>query len=244
MVTGAARGIGRASASAIAERGARVIMLDRDIDTARQTAEWIGQSARALECDVSDEDSVTEAFAAVFAEHNRVDVLHNNAGIFLEEGANGGVEPFETDLDTWNRTLAVNLTGAFLCTKQVVPAMVSAGAGSIVMTASASGALIGSPSLAYATSKAALVGLTRALVIRYAHTGIRVNAVCPGTIDTDLTKTVRRSEALRARFVDTIPLGRIGTADEVGQLVAFLASPASAYLNGAIIPVDGGRIVD
>jgi len=240
VITGAGGGLGAASARAMADRGAQVVLVDADLGRATEVAATIGDHAQALYADVSDPDSVADLFAAIAHQHKTIDVLHNNAGIFLGNGRGDG--DLETmDVAVWQRTLAVNLTGPFLCSKYALPLLLPTGAGSIINTASVSGAFIGSTSVAYASSKAGLVGLTRSLVLTYAGRGLRANAICPGTFDTEMSATVRADPSLTARLIGTIPSGRIGIPAEFGQLAAFLASSASSYLNGAIIPLEGGR---
>ncbi|MET0740948.1 MAG: SDR family NAD(P)-dependent oxidoreductase [Candidatus Nanopelagicales bacterium] len=243
VVTGAAAGIGAASARALLAAGWPVVLLDRDEERARDVASSLGDGASAAGCDVADEASVTAAFAAVKDRHGKVGVLHSNAGIFLGHGVGRDGPLDELDLDTWRRTVDVNLTGAYLCVRNVVPLMRAAGGGSIVFTASVSGALLGSLAPAYAASKAGLIGFMRALVLTYAREGIRVNSICPGTVMTDMSREVRASADLRKRLVDNIPAGRIAEPEDIANLVVFLSSPQGAYLNGAVLPMEGGLIV-
>jgi NAD(P)-dependent dehydrogenase (short-subunit alcohol dehydrogenase family) len=242
VITGAAGGLGAASARAMADRGARVILVDYNVDEATRVAAGIGGDALALQADVSDPDSVSALFSAIREQHETIDVLHNNAGIFLGNG-NGDGDMENMDFAVWQRTLAVNLSGPFLCTKYALPLMLPTGSGSIINTASVAGAFIGSLSVAYASSKAGLVGLTRAIVLRYASKGLRANAICPGAMDTAMSATARNDPYLSQRLIGKIPSGRIGTPAEFGQLAAFLGSPASSYINGAIIPLEGGRTI-
>jgi NAD(P)-dependent dehydrogenase (short-subunit alcohol dehydrogenase family) len=242
VITGAAGGLGSASARAMAERGARVVLVDYNIDEATRVAASIGSDALALQADVSDPDSVAALFNAIRERHQTINVLHNNAGVFLGNG-NGDGDMENMEFSVWQRTLAVNLSGPFLCTKYALPLLLPTGSGSIINTASVSGVFIGSTSVAYASSKAGLVGLTRAIVLSYASKGLRANAICPGTMDTEMSATVRNDPYLTERLIGTIPSGRIGQPAEFGQLAAFLASPASSYINGAIIPLEGGRTI-
>jgi NAD(P)-dependent dehydrogenase (short-subunit alcohol dehydrogenase family) len=243
VVTGAAAGVGAASARALDLAGANVVLLDVNESGAALVCAEMTNPALSLKCDVTDEESVAAAFAAIAQRFGRVDVLHNNAGIFLGHG-NGNDGPLEgLDLATWRRVLDVNLTGAFLCTRAALPLIPESG-GSIIMTASVAGAMLGSIASAYAASKAGLVGFVRSLVLNYASKGIRVNAVCPGSILTDMSKGVRESPELVARLISAVPAGRIALPEDVANLVVFLASPASSYLNGAIIPVEGGLIIN
>jgi NAD(P)-dependent dehydrogenase (short-subunit alcohol dehydrogenase family) len=243
VVTGAAAGVGAASARALHAAGATVVLMDVNQDAAAVVATSLGDRARAIGCDVADEDSVRAAFDAVASEFGTVDVLHSNAGVFFGYG-NGNDGPLDQlDLATWRRTLDVNLTGAFLCSKYAMPMLVDGG-GSLTFTASVSGALLGSPNCAYAASKAGLVGLTRSLVLNYARYGVRVNAICPGAIMTDMSRDVRTDPELTKRLIEGVPAGRIAQPEDVANLVVFLASPQGAYLNGVIIPLEGGLTIN
>ena len=243
VVTGAGAGVGAASARTLHAAGYRVVLLDVQIEAASQVAAALGEGAAARVCDVSDEASVVAAFAAVREEYGRLDVLHSNAGIFLGHGV-GNDGPLDTlDIATWQRTIDVNLTGAYLCSKHAMPLLLDGG-GSIVFTASVSGALIGSAAIAYASSKAGVIGLTRALVLTYARHGVRVNAICPGAVRTAMSQQVQDDPALRKRLIDNIPAGRMAEPEDIANLVVFLASPQGAYLNGAILPMEGGLILN
>ena len=243
VVTGASAGVGAASARALHSAGYRVMLLDVQFDAASQLATDLGNGASARVCDVSDEDSVAAAFAEVGEEYGRLDVLHSNAGIFLGHGV-GNDGPLEgLDLGTWHRTLDVNLTGAYLCSKYAMPMLLPEG-GSIVFTASVSGALIGSAAAAYASSKAGVIGLMRALVLTYARHGVRVNAICPGAVNTAMSRQVQEDPALRQRLIENIPAGRMAEPEDIANLVVFLASPQGAYLNGAILPMEGGLVIN
>ena len=249
VVTGAGAGVGAASARALHNAGYRVVLLDVQIEAASQVAAALGEGAAARVCDVSDEGSVVAAFAAVRQEYGRLDVLHSNAGIFLGHGV-GNDGPLDTlDIATWQRTIDVNLTGAYLCSKHAMPLLLDgasggSGGGSIVFTASVSGALIGSAAIAYASSKAGVIGLTRALVLTYARHGVRVNAICPGAVRTAMSQQVQDDPALRKRLIENIPAGRMAEPEDIANLVVFLASPQGAYLNGAILPMEGGLILN
>ena len=247
VVTGAGAGVGEASARALHAAGWTVVLLDVDASTAKRVAASLGSRATAGQCDVADEASVSDVFTRIRAEHGSLDLLHSNAGIFLGHGV-GNDGPLDTlDLTTWRRTIDVNLTGAYLCSKHAMPLLLDGGddrggarGGSIVFTASVSGALLGSAAIAYASSKAGVVGLTRALVLNYARQGVRVNAICPGAIRTAMSRQVQADPALRERLIENIPAGRMAEPEDIANLVVFLASPQGAYLNGAILPMDGG----
>ncbi|MGW4337509.1 SDR family NAD(P)-dependent oxidoreductase [Rhodococcus koreensis] len=245
VVTGAAAGIGAATARGLAASGYAVALLDVNECAAVEVAATIaaaGSAAVAVQCDVADEDSVRSAIAAVVERFGRIDLLHNNAAVFLglAGGSDGLLESL--DLATWRRTLDVNLTGAFLCTKYAMPHLLVHG-GSVVVTASVAGALTGSTVSAYASSKAGLAGFVRSLALNYGPRGVRANAVCPGTVLTDMSEHIRQTPELQRRMIDTIPVGRMATAEDVASVVVFLASPAAEYLNGVVVPVEGGLLL-
>lgn len=220
VVTGAASGIGRAIAMRLAADGATVVGLDR--------VAVPGTEVRA--CDVTDEAAV----AAALADLERIDVLVPCAGIGLEAGL------LETSLEDFNRVLGVNLTGVFLCAKHAVPRM-PAGS-SIVLVASMSGVVATDGEPAYCASKAGAIGLARALAVDLAGDGIRVNAVCPGVVDTPMLDELweERGAGFRAELEAAHPLGRLGTPAEIANVVTFLASPESSFVTGAVWAADGG----
>jgi NAD(P)-dependent dehydrogenase (short-subunit alcohol dehydrogenase family) len=185
------------------------------------------------------EHDVVKAFAEIEKEFGFLSGLHNNAGIHLGGGAGDGPAA-EVDLAVWRRTLDINLTGQFLCTKAALPLMLPHGGGSIVNMASVSGALLGTLAAGYNASKAAVVGLTRSLVIGYAAQGIRANAICPGPVGTAMTQAVLNTPDVRQRLIEGIPAGRMVSVEDLGNLVVFLMSPAGGFVTGAVIPMDGG----
>lgn len=226
LVTGAGSGIGAAVARRLAAAGARVILADLSLAAVEELARELGPDARALQLDVRDEEQVAPAMADL-------DVLVNVAGIGSTTNAP------ETTLEVWENVFAVNARGTFLCCKHAVPGMAARGGGSIVNVASVA-ALVGLRNrAAYCASKGAVVALTRALAVDHVADGIRVNAVCPGTVDSPwVRRLVEESgeslDALRARQ----PMGRLGTTDEVAEAVEYLAS--ATFVTGTVLVVDGG----
>jgi meso-butanediol dehydrogenase / (S,S)-butanediol dehydrogenase / diacetyl reductase len=244
VVTGAGHGIGRASALRFAAEGASVAVVDIRAEEGQKVADECaraGLTGRAYKADVSDPDQVSELVDRITNDFGGVDVLHSHAGR-LRAGTVG-----ETDLEEWNRTLAVNVTSMFLMVRSIVPVMQSRGAGAIVTTGSISG-LFGEPALAvYTASKAAVVNLTRSLAIDYARSGIRVNCVCPGWVDTGFNDPQFVHDGLSeediAALIDrTVPMGRQGLPEEMAAAVAFLASEDASYITGQTLVVDGGLL--
>lgn len=233
-VTGGARGIGRATAEALGGAGAAIAILDRDTAAAEHTAAEIGASAHP--CDVTDEASVEAAMAAVAARHGGVDILVNNAGIGLRHAA------VDHPIADWDKVVAVNLTGVFLCSRAAARHMFKRGGGAVVNLASIMGFSGGGiyPNVSYQATKGAVVNMTRALAVEWAKDGIRVNAVAPTWVRTDLTAAVLdRPDALN-RIHALTPMARLATPGEVANAILFLASPAAAMVTGHTLPVDGG----
>jgi len=224
IVTGAGRGIGQRIAEVLAGNGARVAALDLE---APDHAGILG-----IACDVSDEAAVENAFGDVERELGAVSVLVLNAGIFP-------IVPFEeTTRELWDRTMAINLTGAFLCARRALPAMREAGYGRIVGMGSSAGKAGGARSVAaYAASKAGLMTLMKSIAQEYAGHGITANALAPTLIDTPMIANTRD-------LVSRIPVGRFGTVDEVASLVAFLCSSHAGYITGEVTDINGGFLID
>lgn len=237
VVTGAARGIGRAIALRLAAGGADVVVADIDEPGAQRVArevERLGRRALAVACDVSSAPSVEEMVRRVLADWKKVEILVNNAGI---AGPNAPVA--STDEADWDRVMAVNLKSVFLCSRAVVPHMVRGGWGRIVNVASIAGKE-GNPNLAaYSTSKAGIIGFTKALAKEVATAGVTVNAVSPAVIRTEMLDQVSE-ESLRY-MLSKIPMGRPGTVEEVAAVVHFLASEEAAFVTGQCYDVSGGR---
>jgi NAD(P)-dependent dehydrogenase (short-subunit alcohol dehydrogenase family) len=231
FVTGAGSGIGEATARALAAEGGRVVLSDVNPAAVEAVAAELGGQATAVRLDVRDENDVAAAIAAA----GRVDALINVAGI----GSTTNTP--DTSLKTWERVFAVNVTGTFLCCKHAVPAMARTGGGVIVNVASVAGLVGLRNRAAYCASKGAVIAFTRALAIDHVADGIRVNAVCPGTIETPWVRRLVEEagesiDALRARQL----LGRLGTPEEVADAILYLASDAAAFLTGTLLTVDGG----
>jgi len=238
LVTGGSRGIGRAIVERLASRGAAVAFTYQSReDAARDVVASLdarGHHVTALRADVSDEAQVQAAVADVVQRVGPVDILVNNAGI-----ARDGYFMM-MDRTRWDAVMRTNLDGAFLCTRAVVRGMLMRRWGRVINLTSPS-AVAGLPGQAnYAASKAGLIGLTRALARELSPKGVLVNAVMPGLIDTEMTAAI--PETQRAAHLANVPVGRLGTPDEVAEVAAFLASDAAAYMTGQVIGVDGGLV--
>ncbi len=241
IVTGAGQGIGQAIALAAAQEGMRVTVNDINGVTAADTArliEEMGGEALVHVGDVSVEDDVAQMVNETLARWGRVDLLVNNAGI--EPSAS----ILEMAPDVWDRVMAVNVRGVFLCTQAVGRVMRGQGSGVIVNISSIAGKAIPLPfRSAYAASKAAIVGFTKEAAREFAEYGIRVNAVCPGVIITPMTAAARQNPAMMEKWMREIPLRRLGTPEEVARLVIFLASDDASYITGQAYHVDGGKVM-
>ncbi|MEQ1805644.1 MAG: SDR family oxidoreductase [Burkholderiaceae bacterium] len=234
-ITGAARGIGWAIARWFLDAGWRVALIDVDRATLQQAAAALDapDDCLALHADVSDETQVNGAFEAIAQRWARLDALVNNAGVAVFKPLR------DTTFEDWSRVLATNLNGPFLCSQAAVPLMLRSGGGSIVNIASISGLRASTLRVAYGTSKAALMHLTRQQAVELGHLGIRVNAVAPGPVDTAMAKQVH-TPAIRAGYHAAIPQNRYGTPQEIAAAVGFLCSDAASYVNGQTLAVDGG----
>ena len=228
VVTGAARGIGLAIARRFAAEGWRVARLDIDAPELAKT-----ELGLAIECDVAIPAQVHASVTRVVAEFGRIDALVNNAGIAVFKPL------LEHTWEEWSRVLAVNLSGPFLCTQACAPHMLQAGSGAVVNIGSISGLRASTLRVAYGTSKAALMHLTKQQAAELGNRGIRVNAVAPGPVDTAMAKQVHTPD-IRADYHDAIPLNRYGTEEEIASAVWFLCSDAGSYVNGQTLAVDGG----
>jgi len=250
VVTGGGKGIGAAIARSLAERGAKITIMSRSLETLESTANALrsdtGAAVTVIECDVTDASSIHRAFALAVESNGQVQVLVNNAG--AAESA-----PFaKMNRDIWDRMIAVNLTSTYACSAEVLPAMLSAKAGRIVNVASTAGLRGYKTMTAYCAAKHGVVGLTRALALETAKHGITVNAVCPGYTDTDLTDNGVASLAsvfktsedeARAMLVRTIPRGLLTTPEEVASAVSWLCSPDAGAVTGIALPIAGGEVL-
>ncbi len=236
VVTGGARGIGLAIARWFLAHEHRVALIDIDETTLRRTERELDDAERvlALHCDVSKPDQVARAMTAADERFGRIDALVNNAGVAVFKPI------LETTYEEFRHVLGTNLDGAFLCTQAAASLMLREGrGGAIVNIASISGLRASTLRVAYGTSKGALIHLTKQQAIELGNAGIRVNAVAPGPVDTEMAKLVH-SVAIRSDYHDVIPLNRYGTVEEIANTVGFLCSAQAGYINGQVIAVDGG----
>ena len=240
LITGAASGIGRESALLFAQEGAKVVAVDLNDEAGEATVAEIrsaGQAAIYVHADVSKAADCEAMVAAAEREYGQLNVLFNNAGIMHGSDDNAMV----TDEDTWDLTMAINLKGVFLGCKYGIPALQRAGGGSIINTASFV-ALLGAatPQIAYTASKGGVLAMSRELAVIHARENIRVNALCPGPLRTELLMKFLDTEAKKQRRLVHVPMGRFGEAAEMAKAALFLASDESSYMTGTEFAVDGG----
>jgi NAD(P)-dependent dehydrogenase (short-subunit alcohol dehydrogenase family) len=241
LVTGAATGIGLATAMAFARGGCNVIVADRDGDRGQQAVariEALGRRALFLRVDVADPKQVADLHTRALQTFGRVDVACNNAGIEGEQAPTA-----DCTLENFDRVIAVNLRGVFLCLREQLRIMTGQGGGAVVNVASVAG-LVGFAGLpAYCASKGGVVQLTRAAAIEYAEQGIRVNVVCPGAIKTEMIDRITHDDpATEREFARLHPMNRMGTVNEVAETIAWLCSPAAGFVTGQALAVDGGMV--
>jgi NAD(P)-dependent dehydrogenase (short-subunit alcohol dehydrogenase family) len=238
VITGGASGIGAATATRFVNEGANVCILDRDLVSAEALAKECGGETFALELDVREEPAVARVAEAVLTRWDHVDVLVNNAGSELNKTYD------QTTLDEWDRVLDTDLKGPWLLCKYFVPSMVARGSGSVINVSSLNG-LVGFPlSTAYGSAKGGLVVFTKDMAIELATSGVRINCVCPGVIQTPMmerwTDLMPDKEEAKAMLQGVMPIGRMGTAEEVAGAILFFASEDSSLCQGAVLSVDGG----
>ena len=229
VVTGGSSGIGRATVETLVKDGFRVASLD--LTPAPDAADM------SVEVDLADAERVTAALAGVVNSLGRVDVLVNNAGI---TGSQDATTCHETPVEEWDRVFAVNVRGAFLCTRSVLPVMLRQGAGHVITVASIAGMVAFPGRCAYTASKGAALMLAKSVAVDYAGRGIRSNAVCPGFVQTPMTQWRLDVPELRTKVEDSIPLGRVAQPEEVADAISVLASDRLAYMTGHALLVDGG----
>lgn len=236
LITGAGSGIGRATALAFAASNAKVVVSDVNQLGGDETVELIrqaGGTALFVQCDVADAASVDDLVGRAVSEYGRLDFGHNNAGI-------NSVGSDEWDEDVWERTLAINLTGVMHCMRAQVKAMMQSGGGAIVNTSSINGFTGNGAQPAYVSTKHGVIGLTRHGALKWAKDNIRVNAVCPGVIETAMTESAASNPQIRKVMEGMTPMGRMGQPEEIASAVLWLCSDAASFVTGHPLVIDGG----
>ncbi len=244
IVTGAGSGIGQAGAAILAREGAHVVVADRNAEGAGTTVEIIakaGGQAETLIVDVTDDQALAAGIASVVARHRRVDILHNHAGAQVA----GDLE--QVPVDGFDKSWSLNVRAHFIAARLVMPVMKAAGRGVILNTSSSSGVLYDREMIAYTTTKHAVIAMTRQMAGDYAKFGIRVNALCPGWVDTPFNEPfigqMGGRAAIEAYVRQQVPLGRWASVDEIAESILFLVSDRSSYITGQALVVDGGETV-
>ncbi len=237
IVTGARRGIGKAIALKLAKQGAKVVVTDiskEDCQKVVEEIESLGSEGLALKLDVTNEEEIKQTVKTVKEKFGRIDILANNAGIFIQQ------ELDKMETSAIDKELTINLRGAILCTKYVLPEMKSQNYGKIVNTASVAGFVGFEMASVYCATKGAIIAMTKELALELGKYKINVNAVAPGVIATDMTKDMLAQEEVKSGLMANIPYGRIGKPEDIANTVAFLCSEEGEYITGHTIPVDGG----
>jgi NAD(P)-dependent dehydrogenase (short-subunit alcohol dehydrogenase family) len=238
LITGGGSGLGREMATLFAAEGATLVVNDVDVDAAERTAAELGGEASSIHADVSDEDAVKRMFDQIRDTHGRLDVSVHNAGIM--DARDEGVT--ETPLEVWDRVIAINLTGVFLCCRHAVPLMEASDGNSSLINIASFVALMGAaaPQVAYTASKGGVLAMTREIAVQYARRGIRANAICPGPIRTPMLEYLIADEAKRDNRLGHIPAGRFGEPRDIANAAVYLASEESDWVTGTEFLVDGG----
>lgn len=234
VVTGGANGIGEASVRRLVADGARVVIVDLDIDSAEALSKELGQQTRSIQVDVGDFVQVEQVVTYTIETFERIDILFNNAGLGVS-----GTTP-EISPDDWQRVMDISLNSVFYSCRVAIPHMAAGGGGCVINTSSISGVRGDYALAAYNAAKAGLINYTRALALDHAQDSIRVNAICPGYIETQMSVPFSQHPAIRDAFQYAIPMGRAGNPEEISGVVSFLASDDASYITGQAIAVDGG----
>ena len=241
LVTGAGSGIGRATALVFAREGATVMVADRDADGAKETVELVGAAGGTADChqvDVTDDAQVRDMVAATVARFGTLDCAHNNAGI-----TQAPTPLHEITVEAWNTMIAVDLTSVFLCLRHEARYMLEHGGGAIVNTSSGAG-IIGYPGLApYVSAKHGVLGLTKTAALEYAKSGIRVNALCPGSTDTPMMQGfINGDPVIEAAMKATVPMGELGRPEQLAEAVVWMCSDRASWVSGESMLVDGASV--
>ena len=242
VITGGASGIGEATVTRFAEEGAACVIADLQTDRGEALASDLGDAVCFVEVDVSSEPAVATAVDTALQRFGRLDCMFNTAGVV------GAVGPIvETDVEAWDRTIAVNLQAPWLFAKAAIPVMLEAGGGSIVNVASIEATRVRRDHAVYAASKSGLVGLTRGIAVDYGRRGVRCNTISPGSVDTEMFRTyvdmADDPQAVRDELIGLNFVGRIGTEEEMGKLAVYMLSDDSGFMNGTDVVIDAGRLI-
>jgi NAD(P)-dependent dehydrogenase (short-subunit alcohol dehydrogenase family) len=238
IITGAAAGIGQAAAIAFAEKDARVVVADIEVKKGKQTSSLIGGDAFFIETNVANSESVKNMVKEVTKRFGQIDILVNNAGIYYQ----GDV--IETPEEEWDKVIAVNLKGVYLCSHYVIPVMLRGNGGVVINVASEAGLVGIAGQVAYNASKAGVISLTKSMAVDFGRQGVRVNAVCPGTTETPMVKNALKKskdpEKERRKLEEYRPLNRLGRPEEIAAAILAMASDHLGYATGSILSIDGG----